>query len=95
MNAQFRASTERVGMIVVWWISAAAEILMVQGVEVAMGAGFESFPRGRDCSPLAEKHVHIVLSMEVLNSSQSRASHVDDWPTLRGVDGYLSYTWYC
>ena len=79
--------------------SAAAEILIVQVVEVAIGAGFESFPRGCDCSPSAEKHVHIVLSMEVLegpnNSSQSRASHVDDWPTLRGVDGYLSYTWYC
>ena len=29
------------------------------------------------------------------NSRQSRASHGDDWPPLRGRDGHPSFTWYC
>ena len=41
-------------MSVDWWISAATEILMVQGVGVAIDAEFESFPRGHDCSSSAE-----------------------------------------
>ena len=51
-------------MSLVWWISAAAEILMVQGVGVTIGAEFESFPRGHDCSPSAEKHMLMVLAMD-------------------------------
>ena len=41
---------------------AAAESLMVQGVGVINGAESESFPRGRDCSTSAEKHMFIVFA---------------------------------
>ena len=50
-------------------------------------------------SPSAEKYLLFVWAMEVREgpntSRQSRASHDDDWPTLRGDDGHLSFTWYC
>ena len=46
-------------MSVVWWISATAEILMVQGVGVTIGAVFESFPRGHDCSLSVENLQYI------------------------------------
>ena len=49
-------------MGVVWWISVAAEILMVQGVGVIIGAEFESFPRGQDCSPSAENLQYILVA---------------------------------
>ena len=45
------------------------------------------------CSPFAEKYMSIVLAMEAGvasgHSRQSRASHGDDWPPLRGHDGHL------
>ena len=51
-------------MSLFWWISAAAEILMVQGFGVTIGAEFESFPRGHDSFPSAEKHMLMVLAMD-------------------------------
>ena len=44
--------------------------------------------------PSAEKYMRIVLAMEAREGRQSRASHGDDWPPLRGDDGHLSSTWY-
>ena len=47
--------------------------------------------------PSPEKYTSIVLAMEAREgpntSRQSRASHGDDWPPLRGDDGQLSFTW--
>ena len=44
-------------------------------------------------TPFAEKYMSIVLAMEAGVASgharQSRASHGDDWPPLRGHDGHL------
>ena len=49
--------------------------------------------------PSAEKYMRIVLAIEAREgpktSRQSRASHGDDWPPLRGDDGHLSFTRYC
>ena len=44
---------------------------------------------------MLRKHERIVLTMEAREgpntSRQSRASHGDDWPPLRGDDGHLSF----
>ena len=54
--------------------------------------------RGRDCSPSAEKYVHIVLAMEAREGpiiQVTSVSHGGDWPPSRGYDGHLSSTKYC
>ena len=49
--------------------------------------------------PSAEKHMCSCVGPAsppgAEHSGQSRASHGDDWPPLRGDDGHLSFTWCC
>ena len=66
--------------------------------ERSLETGFEN-PLKILASRSSEKHVRLVFAKEDLEgpntSRQSRASHGGNLPTLRGVDGHLSFTWYC